>query len=92
MLGNALQLDWADILEPDQCSFVIGNPPFLGARNQSKEQKAELQAAFKSIGATKNLGNIDYVGGWYAKALSTWVTTTSVPPSSQPTASAKANR
>ncbi|HCG3140920.1 TPA: class I SAM-dependent DNA methyltransferase [Corynebacterium striatum] len=68
MLGNALQLDWADILEPDQCSFVIGNPPFLGARNQSKEQKAELQAAFKSIGATKNLGNIDYVGGWYAKA------------------------
>lgn len=68
MLGNALQLDWADILEPDQCSFVIGNPPFLGARNQSKEQKAELQATFKSIGATKNLGNIDYVGGWYAKA------------------------
>lgn len=68
MLGNALQLDWADILEPDQCSFVIGNPPFLGARNQSKEQKAELQATFKSIGATKNLGNIDYVGAWYAKA------------------------
>lgn len=68
MLGNALQLDWADVLEPDQCSFVIGNPPFLGARNQSKKQKAELQATFKSIGATKNLGNIDYVGGWYAKA------------------------
>ncbi|MDK8825783.1 hypothetical protein QP974_06475 [Corynebacterium striatum] len=68
VLGNALQLDWADVLDPSECSYTIGNPPFLGARNQSKEQKAELQAAFKSIGATKNLGNIDYVGGWYAKA------------------------
>lgn len=67
-LGNALTEDWEAVLPAGDCAYVMGNPPFLGARNQSKEQKADLQHALKSAGATKNLGNIDYVGGWYAKA------------------------
>lgn len=65
--GNALRTDWAEMLDPANCDYVIGNPPFLGARNQSKDQKAEVMDAFKEVGAAKNLGNIDYVGGWYAK-------------------------
>lgn len=64
--GNALRLDWADVLPADQCDYIIGNPPFLGARNQSKEQKAEIKDVFPA--GTKNVGNIDYVAGWYIKA------------------------
>lgn len=64
--GNALTMDWNAVLPPDAASYVIGNPPFLGARNQSKEQKAELVAVFPP--KTKNVGNIDYVAGWYIKA------------------------
>jgi hypothetical protein len=66
--GNALQTDWTEVLSPAECSFIIGNPPFLGARNQSKEQKQDVKDAFTAIGATKNLGNVDFVAGWYAKA------------------------
>ena len=67
--GNALQTDWLDVLPPEHCDYIIGNPPFLGARNQSAAQKAEVKAAFIAIGATRNLGNIDYVAAWYAKAV-----------------------
>lgn len=66
--GNALQTDWATVIPPQDCDYVIGNPPFLGARNQSAAQKAELKTAFEAIGATRNLGDIDYVAAWYAKA------------------------
>ncbi|MFD2674117.1 class I SAM-dependent DNA methyltransferase [Gulosibacter bifidus] len=65
VLGNALTLDWKNVIEPEECDYIIGNPPFLGARNQSKQQKAELQAVFQGA---KNAGNIDYVAGWYMKA------------------------
>lgn len=66
--ANALQTDWTTVIKPENCSYVIGNPPFLGARNQSKEQKQEVKNAFTAIGATKNIGNVDFVAGWYAKA------------------------
>lgn len=67
--GNALETDWATVLAPEDCDYIIGNPPFLGARNQSKAQKAEVKATFQAIGATRNLGDIDYVAAWYAKAV-----------------------
>lgn len=63
--ANALRIHWNDVLHAEQCSYVIGNPPFLGARTQSKEQKAELIAAF---GDARNSGNVDYVAGWFVKA------------------------
>lgn len=63
--GNALQMDWNDALPASECDYVIGNPPFYGARMQSKEQKAELQDVFHGA---KNSGNVDYVAGWYMKA------------------------
>ncbi|MCP1387047.1 N-6 DNA methylase [Corynebacterium sp. TA-R-1] len=64
--GNALTLDWNSVLPAERCNYIIGNPPFLGARNQSKEQKEDLIQAFPA--GTKNVGNIDYVAGWYIKA------------------------
>jgi hypothetical protein len=63
--GNALRFDWDEILPVKECSYVIGNPPFYGARNQTPEQKAELMAVYDGA---KNSGNIDYVSGWYLKA------------------------
>lgn len=62
--GNALTVDWADVFPPN-LTYVVGNPPFLGARQQSKEQKADLMAVFNGA---KNAGNIDYCGAWYMKA------------------------
>lgn len=62
--GNALTTDWADVF-PHDLTYLVGNPPFLGARNQSKEQKAEVLNVFDGA---KNAGNIDYCGAWYIKA------------------------
>ncbi|WP_462399025.1 class I SAM-dependent DNA methyltransferase [Corynebacterium falsenii] len=64
--GNALTTDWSEVIAPEECDFIMGNPPFLGARNQSKEQKQELKDVFPA--GTRNVGNIDYVAGWYIKA------------------------
>src|SRR5699024_1248794 len=66
--GNALETDWATVLAPENCDYIIGNPPFLGARNQSPAQTAEVRVAFTAIGATRNLGKIDYIGAWFAAA------------------------
>lgn len=63
--GNALKMDWNEVLSSEECHYIVGNPPFYGARNQSKEQKAELIEVFHGA---KNSGNVDYVAGWYMKA------------------------
>jgi hypothetical protein len=65
MCGNALQLNWQEVLPPAQCSFVLGNPPFVGKSNQSAEQKADMQLA---CGEIKNAGLLDFVAAWYIKA------------------------
>lgn len=62
--GNALKTNWSEVF-PKSLTYLVGNPPFLGARNQSKEQKAELLEVFDGA---KNAGNIDYCGAWYIKA------------------------
>lgn len=62
---NALQLDWKTILPPSQCNYVLGNPPFVGKKEQTDEQKADMKRVF---GHLKGAGVLDYVSGWYAKA------------------------
>ncbi len=63
--GNALSLDWASVLPPQQCSYVVGNPPFLGYSYQSKQQKEDLSNVMRGI---KGAGVLDFVCGWYIKA------------------------
>lgn len=63
--GNALRLDWAEIVEPTELSYIMGNPPFLGYAFQSKTQKEDLQGVSPAIGR-----NVDYVAGWYFRAAS----------------------
>ena len=63
--GNALQLDWSEVLPAQRCSFVLGNPPFLGKKEQSVDQKADLAPVFAPI---KGGGVLDFVAAWYVKA------------------------
>lgn len=63
--GNALRLNWQDIVSPSEISYIVGNPPFIGKANQSLEQKAEMGAIFKGVNGA---GVLDYVTCWYKKA------------------------
>ncbi|MDO9281686.1 MAG: class I SAM-dependent DNA methyltransferase, partial [Methylotenera sp.] len=63
--ANALQTDWAEVLPPARCSYVLGNPPFLGKSNQSAAQKIDMQLV---CGDIKNAGLLDFVAAWYVKA------------------------
>jgi hypothetical protein len=58
------QESWSSSNEPR--TFVCGNPPYKGTKNQTKEQKQDLENLFKS--KTKNFGSLDYVAGWVFKA------------------------
>ena len=63
--GDALEADWSDLLSPDECSFVFGNPPFGGAKYQSKAQRAQVRR-IADLGGTG--GTLDYVTAWFIKA------------------------
>ncbi len=63
--GNALQIDWETIVSKNELSYILGNPPFVGSRIMSKEQKESLIRVFDS---SKSVGDLDYVTGWYIKA------------------------
>ncbi len=63
--GNALQMDWNDVVPNYEVNYVMGNPPFVGARMKNSDQKEDLISIF---GNKKGIGNLDYVCGWYIKA------------------------
>lgn len=63
--ANALSIPWESVCPPAEVDYIIGNPPFVGARLMSAEQKADMLAVFGA--KWSNLGNIDYVGAWYKK-------------------------
>ncbi len=65
--GNALRTDWNDVLPAERCSFLFGNPPFVGKSNQSPEQKADVEPIFAPL---KGGGVLDLVAAWYVKAAS----------------------
>ncbi|MCD8293411.1 MAG: methylase [Prevotellaceae bacterium] len=64
--GNALQVKWDEVVRRDRLTYIMGNPPFIGARMMSAGQKEELNELFKGW---KNAGNLDYVSCWYKKAV-----------------------
>ena len=63
--GNALTLDWASVLLPELCDYVMGNPPFLGKSYQSADQKRDLAGVLFGL---HGAGDLDFVAGWYVKA------------------------
>lgn len=63
--GNALRIDWNEVIPNTECNYIMGNPPFVGARMMNNSQKEDINNIFNGI---KNSGNVDYVGCWYIKA------------------------
>jgi type I restriction-modification system DNA methylase subunit len=64
--GNALQMNWKEVISPTECKFIISNPPFIGKSFQTKEQKTDMAKVFEGV---KGYGNLDYVAIWYKKAV-----------------------
>ena len=65
--GNALRIDWANVIAPEKLSFIMGNPPFAGARWMGEAQKKDV---FDIFGKDwKNAGDLDYVTCWYKKSV-----------------------
>jgi len=62
VVGNALRMDWNEVLPASECNYIMGNPPFLGANNQSTEQKTELLHVFDG---ERHAALIDYVACWF---------------------------
>ena len=63
--GNALRIDWEDVVPKDKLSYILGNPPFVGYSLQNKEQKEDMAHVFDG---EKGFGVLDYVCAWYRKA------------------------
>ena len=63
--GDALETDWSDLLPSGDCSFVLGNPPFVGAKYQTAEQRTQVRR-IAALG--KSGGTLDYVAAWFIKA------------------------
>lgn len=64
--GNALRMDWEDLILKDELSYIIGNPPFRGKKWQSESQKEDMLLVFGK--KFKGVGNLDYVTAWYKKS------------------------
>ncbi len=63
--GNALTLDWNDVLQAECASYVFGNPPFVGAMVMQDAQREDMARVFHDL---KGYGILDYVAAWYLKA------------------------
>jgi type I restriction-modification system DNA methylase subunit len=65
--GNACRLDWEEVCPKEEGDeiYILGNPPYLGARNQSKEQKEDISIVLKSL---KGRNGLDYIACWFYKA------------------------
>ena len=70
--GNALQLNWEDVVPKTKLNYIMGNPPFVGYSLQDKAQKEDILSIYVDEDGKpyKTAGKIDYVSGWYFKAAS----------------------
>ncbi len=63
--ANALRLDWNEVLPAQRCNYVLGNPPFIGAKFMDDAQREDSRLVFQGI---DNSGLLDFVAAWYVKA------------------------
>jgi len=66
--ADALEVEWHSILPAQQCSYVLGNPPFVGKSYQSAQQSAQIKAITQTAGLKSGGGTLDYVCAWWIKA------------------------
>lgn len=65
VIGNALNCEWSDICNPEKLTYIIGNPPFKGKKEQNEENKEDMKRVFQGVPRS---GTLDYVTCWYRKA------------------------
>ncbi len=65
VIGNALRINWEDIVKKKDLSYILGNPPFVGKQFRSQDQSDDMDMIFNGI---KGYGVLDYVTSWYIKA------------------------
>ncbi|MEQ1495912.1 MAG: DNA methyltransferase, partial [Novosphingobium sp.] len=64
--GDALEADWAQLLPPAKCSYIMGNPPFVGQSYQSPFQREQMARVINA--PSGKAGSLDYVAAWFIKA------------------------
>lgn len=63
--GNALEINWEDLIKKSELTYILGNPPYAGKKRRNEDQKKDMDRTCSSI---KKCGNLDYVAAWYIKA------------------------
>ncbi len=63
--GNALRMDWNDVIPASELNYIMGNPPFVGLSLRTKEQQSDMDHVFAG---NDRAGRLDYVAAWYRKA------------------------
>ena len=68
--GNALRMDWNEVVAPEDLDFIMGNPPFIGYSLQSESQKEDMLTILVDEKGKpyKTAGKVDYVAAWYFKS------------------------
>ncbi|MFG3312449.1 DNA methyltransferase [Streptomyces albidoflavus] len=64
-VGNALQIAWDDFLPAEKCTYVLGNPPFIGKQHRTSSQREDMDRVFAGKSGT---GVLDYVTAWFRRA------------------------
>ena len=65
--GNALRMDWEEVVAKNELNYIMGNPPFVGSKYMTKTQKNDLMSLFQG---NRRAGILDFVAGWYMQASS----------------------
>ena len=63
--GNALRIDWSEVIAPEKLNYIMGNPPFVGLSLRTTAQQEDMDLIFKG---NDRAGRLDYVAAWYRKA------------------------
>ena len=63
--GDALEIEWSEVVPSKDCSFIFGNPPFIGVTYQSQEQREQVR---RVVAVDQKGGTLDYVAAWFIKA------------------------
>lgn len=72
--ANALRIDWNDVIPAEELNYIMGNPPFVGKKEQTRLQKDEV---FEIFEGRKGVGILDYVTCWYMKSIK-YITNTTI--------------
>ncbi len=64
--GNALRMDWNEVVPASELNYIMGNPPFIGHQWRSQSQMEDMDSVFAGW---DKYGKLDYVAAWYKKAV-----------------------